>query len=282
MSVTMADVAREAGVDKATVSRVLRGDPRISLKTRERVWEVIRRLDYKPNALARGLSEKKSGFVSIVFEEQEIPQMNKFLKGVGRILATVGKEPIIYVADDFDVNFVKSRSMVHKAEGMIWVGNPPLDVSVPMVIVGESVDNHVCVSPFWSDTAEEIKKLAAGRQIAFVGETKVNLILRRELKEYRGNCENFLWICDGSLPSGISRLISDEHETNLSNEGQGEEFSKGDLLLLFNERNYAKALGGYSLYFPSFEVGILAARLLINILRHREVPLKNLVRVTIE
>ncbi|MGB4096800.1 MAG: LacI family DNA-binding transcriptional regulator, partial [Acetomicrobium sp.] len=44
----MVDVAKEAGVDKATVSRVLRGDPRISLKTRERVWEVIRRLDYKP------------------------------------------------------------------------------------------------------------------------------------------------------------------------------------------------------------------------------------------
>ncbi|MDI9377133.1 MAG: LacI family DNA-binding transcriptional regulator [Synergistota bacterium] len=282
MSVTMVDVAKEAGVDKATVSRVLRGDPRISLKTRERVWEVIRRLDYKPNALARGLSEKKSGFVSIVFEEQEVPQMNKFLKGVGRILATVGKEPIVYVADDFDANFVKSRSMVHKAEGMIWIGNPPSDVSVPMVIIGETVDNYVCVSPFWSDTAEGIKKLAAGRQIAFVGETKVNLILRRELKEYRGNCKNVLWICDGSLPGGISRLIYDECETSLSNEGQGEEFSKGDLLLLFNERNYAKALGGYSLYFPSFEMGILAARLLINVLRHREVPFKNLVRVTIE
>jgi len=48
--------------------------------------------------------------------------------------------------------------------------------------------------PFGSDTAEGIKKLAAGRQIAFVGETKVNLILRRELKEYRGNCKNVLWI----------------------------------------------------------------------------------------
>ena len=74
MSVTMVDVAKEAGVDKATVSRVLRGDPRISLKTRERVWEVIRRLDYKPNALARGLSEKKSGFVSIVSKNRKFPR----------------------------------------------------------------------------------------------------------------------------------------------------------------------------------------------------------------
>ncbi len=42
MKVTMQDVAVEAGVDKATVSRVLKGDHRISEKTRIRVMEAVR------------------------------------------------------------------------------------------------------------------------------------------------------------------------------------------------------------------------------------------------
>ena len=47
MKVTMQDVAVEAGVDKATVSRVLKGDLRISEKTRIRVMEAVRALNYR-------------------------------------------------------------------------------------------------------------------------------------------------------------------------------------------------------------------------------------------
>ena len=281
MSVTMADVAKEAGVDKATVSRVLRGDPRISPKTRERVWEVIKRLGYKPNALARGLSARKSGLVYIVFEEQDVPQMNKFLKGLGRILAAMDKEPIVYVADYFDADFIKSRSMAHGVEGIIWVGNPPPDMNVPTVAVGDTTDQYVCVSPFWSDIAREIKKIADGRHIAFIGDTKANSMLKQELIEYDADGKNTLWICDGSLPDGIKRLIYQDKESRDSINSD-QEFLMGDMLLLFNDINYAKSLGGGCIYLPSFEMGVLAARLLVNMLKNREVPQKNLVRLTIE
>ena len=282
MSVTMADVAKEAGVDKATVSRVLKGDPRISPKTREKVWEVIKRLGYKPNALARGLSARKSGLVYIVFEEQDVPQMNRFLRGVGRILAAMDKEPIVYVADYFDADFIRSRSMSHKVEGIIWVGSPPSDMDVPMVAVGDVTDRYVYVSPFWSDIAKEIKKIANGRKIVFVGDTKANSMLKRELAECGTDGENTLWICDGSLPGGIKRLIYPVDQKFLDIVNSDGEFTMGDLLLLFNDINYAKALGGGCIYLPSLEMGVLAARLLVNILKNREVPQKNLVRLTIE
>ena len=48
----MDDVARLAGVNKATVSRALKGDHRISPATREKVWKSAKVLGYHPDAVA--------------------------------------------------------------------------------------------------------------------------------------------------------------------------------------------------------------------------------------
>lgn len=59
MTVTIYDVAREAKVSMATVSRVLNGNPNVKPETRKKVKDVIDRLNYRPNAVARGLASKK-------------------------------------------------------------------------------------------------------------------------------------------------------------------------------------------------------------------------------
>jgi len=51
--VTIEDVARLAGVSKATVSSVLNNKPFIAPETRTRVLEVIQKLQYRPNRIAR-------------------------------------------------------------------------------------------------------------------------------------------------------------------------------------------------------------------------------------
>ena len=59
-TITIYDVAREAGVSMATVSRVVNGNKNVKENTRKKkVLEVIDRLDYRPNAVARGLASKK-------------------------------------------------------------------------------------------------------------------------------------------------------------------------------------------------------------------------------
>ena len=57
---TIRDVAREAGVSYATVSRVLNGSGPVSEKTRTRVMEAVERFHYHPNELARGLVNGRS------------------------------------------------------------------------------------------------------------------------------------------------------------------------------------------------------------------------------
>ena len=59
MTVTIYDVAREAGVSMATVSRVVNNNPNVKPQTRKKVFEAIERLGYRPNAVARGLGEQE-------------------------------------------------------------------------------------------------------------------------------------------------------------------------------------------------------------------------------
>lgn len=66
MTITIYDVAREAKVSMATVSRVVNNNPNVKELTRKRVKEVIEKLKYTPNAVARGLASKKTTTIGIV------------------------------------------------------------------------------------------------------------------------------------------------------------------------------------------------------------------------
>ncbi|MFD1832974.1 LacI family DNA-binding transcriptional regulator [Streptomyces desertarenae] len=64
--VTLAEVARHAGVSASTVSYVLSGKRSISATTRERVEQSIRELGYHPNAGARALASSRSNIIALM------------------------------------------------------------------------------------------------------------------------------------------------------------------------------------------------------------------------
>ena len=64
--VTMADVAREAGVSLMTVSRVINHKDDVSATTRQHVLEVIEQLGYRPSGIARGLATQRTGTLGLV------------------------------------------------------------------------------------------------------------------------------------------------------------------------------------------------------------------------
>ncbi len=82
MSVTIADVAHLAQVSKATVSAVLNNKPGISQQTRDRVLDVVEKLNYKPNRVARSLSSRKTRSIGLVIKEIDNPYFAKVMKGV--------------------------------------------------------------------------------------------------------------------------------------------------------------------------------------------------------
>jgi DNA-binding LacI/PurR family transcriptional regulator len=63
------EVAKLAGVSIATVSRVVTNSAFVEPKTRQKVEKAIKKLNYVPNLLAKGMKEKSGGFIGLVIEE---------------------------------------------------------------------------------------------------------------------------------------------------------------------------------------------------------------------
>lgn len=81
---TIRDVAKESGVSVTTVSFVLNNSPRpVSAETRRRVTEVARRMNYHPNAMARGLVQRKMNSLGVLFAQVESSIVtNKYATGI--------------------------------------------------------------------------------------------------------------------------------------------------------------------------------------------------------
>lgn len=65
-SITVYDIAKEAGVSPATVSRVLTSNARVSKEKKDKVQFLINKYDFKPNLLARGLSDTETKNIGII------------------------------------------------------------------------------------------------------------------------------------------------------------------------------------------------------------------------
>ncbi len=99
MNITIYDVAREANVSMATVSRVVNGNPNVKPATRKKVNDVIERLGYRPNAVARGLASKKTTTVGVIIPDISSIFYAELARGIEDI-ATMYKYNIILSNSD--------------------------------------------------------------------------------------------------------------------------------------------------------------------------------------
>jgi LacI family transcriptional regulator len=89
-SVTVADVARTAGVSKATAARVLGGYGTVSERVREAVTAAARALDYRPNELARSMTTGRSGTIGVVVGDIENPFFSLAVRGITDVARQAG------------------------------------------------------------------------------------------------------------------------------------------------------------------------------------------------
>jgi LacI family transcriptional regulator len=97
--VTIEDVAHAAGVSRQTVSRALNNMSEISPETRQRVLATIERLDYRPNAFARGMKTRQSHTVGLVVSDISNPFYPAVARGLFDAAADVGWNVVVYNTD---------------------------------------------------------------------------------------------------------------------------------------------------------------------------------------
>ncbi|MCL7747833.1 catabolite control protein A [Halalkalibacter alkaliphilus] len=124
MNTTIYDVAREAGVSMATVSRVVNGNPNVKPATRKKVLEAIERLGYRPNAVARGLASKKTTTVGVIIPDISSIFFAELARGIEDI-ATMYKYNIILC--NSDQNQEKEIHLINtllekQVDGIVFMG----------------------------------------------------------------------------------------------------------------------------------------------------------------
>ncbi|KEO59999.1 LacI family DNA-binding transcriptional regulator [Thioclava indica] len=131
--ITLIDVARAAGVSRATASLVIRGSSLVAETTREKVEKVIADLDYVPNSGAARLRGQKSRTIGVIIPNLVNSFFAEFVEGIEARLDDSGH--LVMLASSRDDPARQSglirRLREHGAEGLILI---PADATRPETI----------------------------------------------------------------------------------------------------------------------------------------------------
>lgn len=102
--ITYADIAKQAGVSEATVSRVLNGDTRVKADRQERVNAAVAELGYKKNRIASALASGRTGLIAIVIDDDlsifDDPFWARVSRGVSRVLMQNELQTLLLVSSE--------------------------------------------------------------------------------------------------------------------------------------------------------------------------------------
>ena len=121
--VTLSDVAKVAGVDVSTASRVLRGEERqrVRKEIREKIIEAARQLDYSPDLLARALRTARTQSLGLVVPQIDNPVFSDAIRGAEKAARDAGYSLLIsYRAEEWAKSGALRRlSHAHRVDGLL-------------------------------------------------------------------------------------------------------------------------------------------------------------------
>lgn len=146
MAITIRDVARQAGVSTATVSRALRGLPNVDAQTRARVEAVAKELDYVISPSASRLASGRTGSIAVVTPYIARWFFGMILTGVESVLQNAGVDVLLISVDTSEGaprNLVAPK-LRRRVDGVLVLVLPPddedlraiLELGMPTSLIG--------------------------------------------------------------------------------------------------------------------------------------------------
>ncbi|GAA6236712.1 catabolite control protein A [Apilactobacillus micheneri] len=214
-NITIYDVARESKVSMATVSRVLNGNSNVRPATKNKVMNVINKMEYRPNAVARGLASKKTTTVGVIIPDVTDEYFASLARGIDDIASMYKYNIILANSDDDSSKQVKvlNNLLSKQVDGIIFMGNEINDKlrqefknsNVPIVLAG-SVDESNSVPSvnidYISAVKTETSKLInnGNKKIAFIsGSLNQPINLDYRLVGYKNALQENNYVFDKSL-----------------------------------------------------------------------------------
>ena len=79
---TIKDIAKVCGVSVATVSNIINNKSNVGEETRQRVLDVIEKMDYMPNSVAKNLKTKQTRSIGVIAEDMTVFALPDIIDGI--------------------------------------------------------------------------------------------------------------------------------------------------------------------------------------------------------
>ncbi|WP_337951008.1 LacI family DNA-binding transcriptional regulator [Paenibacillus sp. HWE-109] len=160
-SITVYDIAREANVSVATVSRVLNDTAPVRTSTRQKIMAIIEKHNFQPNVLARSLVNKKTGMIGVLFPDSSNMFFPEVFGGAERAAQKLGYT--LFLCNTFSDCSRESEYLnslcERQVEGLLFMGGRinsrhcpdalvqevvHIQKKIPIVLINGSLPGHPC------------------------------------------------------------------------------------------------------------------------------------------
>lgn len=166
---TIKDIAHEVGVSETTISRYLNGKYEyMSEKTKKKIEEIIKEMNYRPNHMARTLKSQKSKMIGAVIADISNPFSSITIKGLSDRCEELGYTLLISVSDDSKNKETKQikRLIANQVDGLIinTTGNNEVylgelvKTKLPIVLLDRGIKNNI-IDTVTTNNYEAVKEM---------------------------------------------------------------------------------------------------------------------------
>jgi len=206
-SVTIKDVAREARVSVATVSRALNGHENVAEAVRQQVLATADRLRYQPHAAARSLSSRRTQTIGVVLPDLYGEFFSELIRGIDQVARARRQHLLVSSYHGHPEEQGEAlRAMRGRVDGLLvlspYTDQPGflvdnLPSALPVVLINTDVQEAAYPAltiDNYSAAVAMVEHLAqAGHQrIAFIGGPEGNFDARERLRGYRDALARFV------------------------------------------------------------------------------------------
>lgn len=179
---TINEIAKMAGVSRATVSRYL-NDGYVSEEKKERIAGVIAETGYIPSSQAQMLRTKKTGLIGVIIPKISSDSISRMVDGIGEELAKEGYQLLLASTNNNEREEVRYLQTFRNnyVDGVILIGTifrkehrkALEELEVPVVILGQQYEGYACVYQDDCHSARGVAELLTKscRHIAYIGVT---------------------------------------------------------------------------------------------------------------
>ena len=216
---TIKDIAKEAGVSSAAVSRYFNGGS-LGKDKQEVIRKVVEKYGYTPNQTAHSMRTGKSGQIGVIVPKIHSDSLSQVMHGIADELHANDYTLILGITEgdpEREVNYIKTMQ-VNRMEGIILMGTsmtPHLKntidhCDIPIVVTGQAFKG---VSSIYYDDFNAMKDLATlmlkkRKKLAYIGATESDPAVGIERK--KGVLKAIA--NDGGIPDDLSYVISEGFE----------------------------------------------------------------------